>query len=265
MWLFFVILGIVSFYVFLVSPKLIGRNSLKGYGRYFAHRGLHRVNTPENSLEAFMNAVEKGYGIELDVLLTKDNVPVVFHDYSLERMCGIKGDIKDFTFEMLSSLSLSGTSHRILALDEVLSVIGGKALVLVELKTVWEYVNFCERVGEVLKRHEGKYIIQSFNPFMLKWFRKNMPEIPRGQLISRHLLSGGFARSTAAIILASLTLNFASRPDFISIHYSQVKSYTYYLPKLFLSPFAFWTVKDGATAEKLKRKAKIIIFEGFEP
>lgn len=265
MWHIFLVISIICLYIFLVSPKLIGRNSLKHYGRYFAHRGLHDENTPENSLAAFIKAAEKGYGIELDVNLSKDNVPVVFHDYSLERLCGIKGKVKDYTYDELSRFKLSGTDESIPSLDYVLTLLEGKAEFLIELKTISSYTLLCEKTAEVLKRHNGKFVVQSFNPFMLKWFRKNMPSIPRGQLISRHLISGGIARSTAACIVASLTLNFASRPDFICIHHENINTYIHIIPKLFLSPFAFWTVENRNDAERLEKKGKIIIFEGFEP
>ena len=54
---------------------------------------------PENSLSAFKAAVDKGYGIELDVHLTADNELVVHHDDSLYRMCHIERDIKDMTLK----------------------------------------------------------------------------------------------------------------------------------------------------------------------
>ena len=53
----------------------------------YAHRGLHDLSLPENSLPAFVAAVEQGFGIELDVRLTRDEVMVVFHDDNLRRMC----------------------------------------------------------------------------------------------------------------------------------------------------------------------------------
>jgi len=56
-----------------------------------AHRGLDNGDIPENSMQAFKNAIEKGYAIELDVQLTKDKQLVVFHDSNLLRLTG---DIK---------------------------------------------------------------------------------------------------------------------------------------------------------------------------
>ncbi|MDD4124591.1 MAG: glycerophosphodiester phosphodiesterase family protein [Eubacteriales bacterium] len=265
MWTFYLILFLFLIYFFLVSPKLIGRNSLRGFGGFYAHRGLHDADRPENSIASFLEAASRGFGIELDVQLTKDLVPVVFHDDYLKAMCAAPGRVKDYTLAQLMSLRLAGTDEHIPTLEEVLTLVGEKVKFLIEVKTVSFNLQICESTARVLEAHKGKYIIQSFNPFILKWFRKYMPEVPRGQLISDFLFSGGIARSAASFILATLTLNFASRPDFVSIYYGHIYTYTYFIPKLFLTPFAFWTVTDKKTADRLRHKGKIIIFEGFEP
>ena len=74
---------------------LIPRRNFPGWEKlsafHYAHRGLHSESIPENSLAAFRNAREKGYGVELDVQPSSDGVAMVFHDKDLERMCGVKG------------------------------------------------------------------------------------------------------------------------------------------------------------------------------
>ena len=87
-------------YLAAIMPRIFKRpdySSLKGY--YYAHRGLHDNNSdaPENSMAAFRKAVDAGYGIELDVQLTKDRIPVIFHDDTLKRVCGVDGYVKDYT------------------------------------------------------------------------------------------------------------------------------------------------------------------------
>ena len=70
-------------YLFLIAPRIWGRQEMRSfYGYCYAHRGLYDNDSkvPENSMTAFCKAVEAGYGIELDVQLSKDNIPVVFHD-----------------------------------------------------------------------------------------------------------------------------------------------------------------------------------------
>lgn len=84
-----------------------------------AHRGLYAVNDselkdyPENSLPAFIRAVEYGYGIELDVRLTKDDRIVVFHDKTTSRMCGVNRKISSRTYSELMRYSLLDTEYKI--------------------------------------------------------------------------------------------------------------------------------------------------------
>ena len=78
--------------LFLLAPgRATKRQKAPFMGRNFAHRGLHSrdMSVPENSLEAFRLAAKAGYGIELDVQLSKDGQVVVFHDDTLDRVCGV--------------------------------------------------------------------------------------------------------------------------------------------------------------------------------
>lgn len=63
--------------------------------------------------QAFRRAVDKGYGIELDVHLTADNQLVVFHDDTLTRMCGMNKKISSFLYSDLMQLRLLGTEEGI--------------------------------------------------------------------------------------------------------------------------------------------------------
>ena len=123
------IMIIFSGYLFLVSPRLFGkpdRSQLKGV--LYAHRGLfdNETDAPENSLRAVEKAVENGYGIEFDVQLSKDEVPVVFHDFTLKRMCGVEGKVCDYTVEELQTMTLKDSEQTIPTLEQVLAAVGGK-------------------------------------------------------------------------------------------------------------------------------------------
>ena len=112
-------------YLFMIMPRILGRPKRKPYlGVYYAHRGLHdnRTSAPENSMPAFRKAVEAGYGIELDVQLTKDGIPVIFHDFTLERICGVSGKPGDYTFEELQEMKLLQTEEKIPSLQEFLEM-----------------------------------------------------------------------------------------------------------------------------------------------
>ena len=101
-----VIGAVFLLYLFMIMPRMLRRPSYRAlfdvqatkriYGEtaadappLYAHRGLHdnATEAPENSMAAFRKAVEAGFGIELDVQITKDGRLVVFHDDTLTRMC----------------------------------------------------------------------------------------------------------------------------------------------------------------------------------
>ena len=74
--------------------------------KIFAHRGASGY-APENTLEAFALAITQGAdGIELDVQLTKDGIPVVIHDETIDRVTEKKGWVKDYTLKELKELDL---------------------------------------------------------------------------------------------------------------------------------------------------------------
>ena len=89
-------------YLLAVMPRMTNRADIRPFlGRLYAHRGLHdnASDAPENSLAAFRKAVEKGFGIELDVQLTKDGEVVVIHDETIDRTSTGKGYVRDYTLE----------------------------------------------------------------------------------------------------------------------------------------------------------------------
>lgn len=118
-------------------PKVLNKPNLSGFmGRYYAHRGLHQDKniSPENSLAAFQLAVDNNYGIELDVNLTMDHVPIVFHDGDLKRVCGLDKKVNEMTFEELKSLRLYNSNERIPHLQEVLDLVDNQVPLIIELK-----------------------------------------------------------------------------------------------------------------------------------
>ena len=99
-----------------------------------AHRGYHAEGRPENSRAAFLAAVKAGYGIELDVQMSSDAKAMVFHDYDLERLTGVKGPIQQRISTELTDVALLGGSDGIPTLSEVLEIVGGKVPLLIEIK-----------------------------------------------------------------------------------------------------------------------------------
>lgn len=228
----------------------------------FAHRGLHNGEAPENSLAAFGRAVEAGFGIELDVQLSLDGEVMVFHDYTLKRLTDDERKLSDLTSEELKKLSLLGTDEKIPTLKEVLSQVDGRVPLLVELKGEKTDTSLCPKVDEILSGYSGKYLIESFNPALLGWFRKNHSEIYRGILTTKVCKERG--STVLNILLDSLILNVIARPDFVAYDKQYKKFSVRICEKLFGLPSFAWTVRNKEERDLLESGTPII-FEGFIP
>jgi len=239
-------------------------------GQPFAHRGFHseELGLPENSLSAFEEALKRGYGVELDVHLSADGIPVVFHDEELHRMTGVEGRVDELTLSELKTLSLIANGERLPTLKEALQVIQGARPVLVEVKNYGQPVGPLEQaVAEVLDSYEGPFFIQSFNPMTLKWFLKHRPSFHRG------LISWGFPveevqlNATTRYLLRNLMFSPICKPHYIAYEYQDLARFK--LKRLHRmrksgTPLLVWTVRSPEAAEISFLRADNIIFEGFD-
>lgn len=245
---------IILFYIYMVFPR---RSEIKRIldlsPSMFAHRGYHDIahQIPENSMTAFNAAINHGYGIELDLHLTRDEQLVVFHDNTLKRLCGRPEKVEEMTYDDLKDLSLLGTSERIPLFDEVLAAVDGRVPLLIELKIPTRSLKICEKTYSILKHYSGNYMIQSFNTMGLRWFRLNAPHILRGQL-AEHLTARKSREAwLLKFIVQNLFCNFLGRPDFVSYRLSDLPHLSVLLLKyIFRVPIAVWTL---TTDEELKQ------------
>ena len=262
----FGVLGAAAAYLFAIRPeKRHTANAMKGL--YYAHRGLHsrEAQAPENSLAAFRRAVHAGYGIELDVQLTKDDVPVVFHDFTLQRVCAAAGKIRDFTLEELKQFRLDGTKEAIPTLAEVLQLVDGQVPLLVEMKCEDLGVHVCEKADGILKNYRGNYVMESFNPFALLWYRRHRPEICRGQLSMNFQRQEG-TYDPQQLIARHLLMNFLAKPDFIAYDIRDKEALSKNIcRKWFHCPSVAWTVRSADELRKIKPYYDAFIFESFRP
>ena len=188
-------------------------------GRNIAHRGLHTrdKSVPENSLSAFRSAVENGYGVELDVQLSKDGQVVVFHDDTLSRVCGVDARVDELTLDELRELRLCGTDETIPLFSEVLDIIGGRTPIICELKTGRNNRQLCKKTCSLIKAYGGTVCIESFDPTIVAWFRRHAPELLRGQLASPAAEYTKDGRPAwQGFVLSHTLLNFLARPQFIA-------------------------------------------------
>ena len=264
----YIILALIIVFIagvlFAIAP-----NSHRDYsdfkGLMFAHRGLHGPDVPENSMKAFKLAVEAGYGVELDVQFTKDHHIVVFHDANLKRMCGVDKRVRNCTYEELLSYSLLDSDEKIPLFDDVLKTLGDVPLVC-EIKNHNGNRNnrLCRETYEHLKDYKGKFCIESFSPFLVKWFRINHPEVIRGQL-SCAMKDEGSLGYIARLALSQLIINFISRPDFIAYRHQDYRQPGFLLcAKLYKPLLIAWTARGEAEQAKAWKRFDSVIFEQYE-
>ena len=260
-------------YAELIRPNLPRRDITPLMGYDYAHRGLWNTNDPgeqnrpENSLAAFRAAVDKGYGIELDVHRTKDGALVVHHDDSLKRMTGVDIRIADSTLADVRACKLPN-GEPIPTYDEVLDVVAGRIPMVVEVKVEQgNHAELCRAVNERMQRYTGPWCLESFSPSAVKWFRLNAPEVIRGQLAFDHAGQG----KTAFLFLRNLGIatmlqNWYARPDFIAFEAKSVKwhSLPIHLLRLMKPWFVAWTVRSQADMDKYRKNWDLQIFEKFE-
>ncbi len=235
------------------------------------HRGLHNGgDIAENSMTAFKKAIEKGYNIEIDVHTSADGNIIVFHDYNLKRVCGVDISPEEINSSELSQYKLNGTEDSIPTLKELLQVIDGKVGLLIEIKykAGKKYRQVSPKVYELIKDYKGKVAIQSFSPTIVKWFKNNAPEIPRGLLATgyQELKIPSFVKSG----LRSLNRLIGGKvfkitdPNFIAYNVMSFPSPTMKRVREGGMPFLTWTVNSEKAVTLAKEWADNVIFERID-
>ena len=245
--------------------------ALKTLRRFrYAHRGLHNsaAGVPENSMAAFRLAAEHGYGIELDVHLTKDGRLAVIHDNSLLRTAGADVNAKDLTAEELSQYRLEGTDEKIPFLEEVLPLFEGKAPLIVELKVECNAAGLAKAACDLLDKYNVDYCIESFHPQAIRWLKQNRPEICRGQLSQDFLHSeeGTGVGKGADFVMTNLLTSFLTVPDFIAYNHKHRDNLSLHMAKAFWQvQEVSWTLRTPEDLEACEDTGSLSIFEHFAP
>lgn len=231
-------------------------------GEYdYAHRGLHGPGVPENSPAAFERAVARGLGVELDVQRSSDGQPMVFHDWDLDRLTAETGAVARRSAAQLGAIALTGTTETtetIPTLRQVLSTIGGRVPVLIEIKSRrgQSVVALCLMVRRVLEGYTGPHAVMSFDPRVSCWYRKHSPHTVRGLVVSE-----GEDKALSGVLRRRLAL-WHARPDFLAYDVRD-------LPSSFAAgqrrrglPLTTWTVRSAEHRERAAACADAEIFEG---
>jgi len=259
-------------YLLAIMPRMVHKPDTRPFSKWmYAHRGLHDNSTdaPENSVKAFQYAVDAGFGIEMDIQLTKDNIPVVFHDFTLDRVCGVAGKVCNYSFEELQQFTLFDSEERIPRFEEVLKLVDGKVPLIIELKIEWTDVSICPIADKLLGDYKGMYCVESFNPLGIWWYRKNRPRLVRGQLADAFIKEGEKKDGNSRLIyflIQNLLFNFLVKPDFVAYHHKYPNNLSRKICHgLYRNTAVAWTIKSGEELEQAKKHFDLFIFDSFVP
>lgn len=235
--------------------------------RPLAHRGLWGPGRPENSLAAFDAAAAAGYGMELDVQLTADGVPVVFHDDRLERMTAAHGRIAERTAAQLAEVRLGDTKETIPTLAETLECIGRRTLAVIELKVLGGEEGPLERlVSDVLDDYGGPVAVLSFNPRTVGWFADERPDLLRGlNSTAYHEATDWSLTADQRRGLLELEHVHVARPHFLSLSLDMLPSPSVAALRGQGMPVLCWTVRSPARWARVSPLCDNLMFEGFAP
>ncbi|MEO0563823.1 MAG: glycerophosphodiester phosphodiesterase family protein [Chloroflexota bacterium] len=157
----------------------------------FAHRGA-MAYAPMNTMASFQLAVDQNAdGIELDVYLTQDDIPVVIHDFDVSHTTDGEGRVGSMTLEEIRELDAGSwfdsrfSGEQVPTLDDVFEAFGNKLYINVEIKALQlNTKHYAHQVAECIKRHgmQERVIVSSFNPLVLRNMRQAISDIPIGYL-----------------------------------------------------------------------------------
>ncbi len=260
---------LVLLYPAFIAPKVLITADMSAMeGAVFAHRGYHdnASPAPENSLLSFQYAIDNGYGIELDVQLSSDGVPMVFHDADLERVCGVEGKVWEYSCAQLQQMKLLDSEQTIPTMAQALALIDGQVPLLVEYKMDKVDTNVCAATQVLLDSYDGAYMIQSFHPLAVLWYEANAPQVARGYLSKDFMKEKEEAGKKPSILdfaLSHMLLNFVMKPDFVSYQYSDADHFALRFAQLIGGKSACWTLRDPAHYEQVKGQFDYYIFDSF--
>lgn len=237
------------------------------YDKPVAHRGLWGDEIVENTMEAFVMAVEHGFNIELDVQLTKDKQLVVFHDDNLKRKIGIDKRLDEFTYDELQRVRFfENETARIPLFTDVCNLCAGKVGIMIEIKKNDdnELIHDVEDVLlDILQDYDDlDYVVKSFNPFSVDYVGRVAPHIRRGFLSYKKSLDEypDYYRPMVERLLFSED----GRVEFFD--YSQWNIGSELFNSVYNTmPLILWVALDEERYEEIKGMADNVIFEGFIP
>jgi glycerophosphoryl diester phosphodiesterase len=227
----------------------------------YAHRGLHGNGIIENSRAAFAAAIESGHGIELDVQVSRDGEPFVFHDDRLERLTGSSGPFTERIGMELGGIQLRGTNECIPRLSEVLSLIAGRVPLLIEVKySTIPTGAVCLQIRRLLEGYAGPVAVMSFNPDVGRWFHEHAPRIVRGLVVTEQGKRKWFDQ-IKGVVSRQISL-IRAKPDFLAYDIRDLPRSSFAARQRGRGlPVLTWTVRTAAHERAAITYADEIIYE----
>ncbi len=243
--------------------------------RPIAHRGLHDFSrgqdssrgVVENSLGAARAAFAKNYAMECDLRLSRDGKIFVFHDETLDRLCGESGFFGAFDSGELQCKILRGSGETIPSLAQLLEVAQGVAPLILELKSDFSGDGaLAAAVAAELGNYAGPVAVKSFDPAPIAALRAMQASWPLGIVAQAEYAEAEWAGLSASQCFALSHFTHASetRPDFLSWRAADLPNPTCEFARACTGvPVMTWTIRSPEQAERVRRHADQIVFEGF--
>ena len=236
-----------------------------------AHRALHdrAAGRIENSPSAIRAAVAAGYGIEIDLQLASDGVPMVFHDETLDRLTGETGPVNARSAAELGRIRLTGSTDSIPTLAEVLALVAGRVPLLIEIKDQSLVMGPTDgrleaATAEALKGYTGDVALMSFNPACIHHLARLAPDIPRG------LTTAAYDPESWHPMPPGMCAHFRAIPDydptlssFISHEAADLSSPRVAELKAQGAEILCWTIRSSAEEALARKVARNVTFEGY--
>ena len=239
--------------------------------RPFAHRGLHNaeMDRAENSKKSILAAIVAGYGIEIDLQLSCDGVPMVFHDYSLGRLAQANGPIAQRSAAELGAINLLYDGGSIQTLSQVLNQVAGQVPLLIEFKDQDRQMGpnigpLGKAAAKILRNYSGPYAVMSFNPHAVYELQHLLPETPRG------IVTDPYSAKDWPTLPAHVRNHLRNISDygstgscFISHNQTDLTAKPVTLLKYVGATILCWTVKSAKAEAHARKVADNITFEGY--
>lgn len=131
------------------------------YNNKIAHRGYH-FKYPENSIPAFIEAINRKNSIEIDIRLTKDGVIVCIHDRYAKKLLGTKGKTSNMTYKQIEKCTILKSKDKVPTLKDVLDLVNGRVALLIEVKGLMNHI-FENKIVNMINEYNGVVFFHAKN------------------------------------------------------------------------------------------------------